>query len=123
MVRLCRWSIAHSGNVPRDLGEILARFIDRFSDLSHGLPGEFDAFFGVVLDVELDEEVSPAHYPDANAPGLLRHDLDFVEGILVHVDDVVQHVDGCLCGVFEFFEVQFSLSVVCSDFGHPGQVD
>ena len=69
--------------------------MDKFLDGGHEVFGESTGFLGVVWDGELDEQVGESHYSYADTSSGPGGFADDVGGVVVHVDDVVEHVD---CG-------------------------
>ena len=68
------------------------RLVGLFLNPAHYLGAQFQGLFRVVADAQLNQQVGKAHNAHADAPGLLAHFLDFFDGVVVHVDDVVQQV-------------------------------
>ena len=72
------------------LGGLMAFLVDE----AHHLVGQPDGLVGVVGDAQLDQHVGPAHDPQADLAVALGHLADLGQRIPVHVDDVVEEVDG-----------------------------
>ena len=63
-------------------------------DESHDLVAQLNGLVRVVWDAKPDQQIRPAHHSQADLAVPLRHLLYLRQGIAVHVDDVVEKVDG-----------------------------
>ena len=87
------------GNVPALHGQFLAHLAAFVGDELHDRFAGPDRLFGVVGNAQLEQHVGEAHDAQADLAVRPGHLADLLEGIAVHVDDVVQEVDGLPHGV------------------------
>src|SRR2546426_826554 len=85
--------------------ELCALIISGFMDKSHTLAAPFDPLLGVVLDLEHEEHAGEAHDTEADLSGRTRHLLDLLDGVRIHVDDIVEHANRRTDGPFELLPV------------------
>src|SRR2546428_4113277 len=89
------------------LRELSALIVSRLMNKFHNLAAPFDPFLGVVRDLEHEEHASEAHDTEANLAGRTRHLLDLLDGVRIHVDDIVEHANRRTDGPFELLPVDF----------------
>ena len=82
---------------------------------------QLQALFGIVLDAQLDEQVGEPHHSQPDPAGLLAHLLDFFDGVVVHVDYVVQEMDGCPHHTCQPVPIDRHVTILIPD--HAGQVN
>ena len=68
---------------------------------AHDAPGDFERGVGVVGNAELNQEVRKPHHAEAYLAVGACHLLDLLEGVFVHVDDIVQEAHGSPHGLAE----------------------
>jgi hypothetical protein len=76
------------------LGEARGLVMGLFLDEAHEALGEGESLLGVVGDVQLEEEVGPAHHPEPHPPVGLHGGLDLRERVRIHLDHVVEEPHG-----------------------------
>jgi hypothetical protein len=81
------------GHDPALLGQGAARLPGLVVYELHHLLGEGEALLGVVGDAELDQEVGEAHDAQPDPPVSPAHLVDLGQGVVVHLDDVVEEAD------------------------------
>src|SRR2546428_3351605 len=87
------------------LRELSALIVSRLMNKFHNLAAPFDPFLGVVRDLKHEEHPAEAHDTEADLPGGPRHLLDLLDGVRIHVDDIVEHADRSTDGPFELLPV------------------
>ncbi len=83
----------------------------------HQTLGHLDRLLGVVRDSESDQQVRKTHHPQTDLPVRPGHPFDLLQGIAVHVDHIVQEMDGQLHVFRESLPIDPSVVV-----HHPGQI-
>src|SRR2546425_491150 len=87
------------------LRELSALIVSRLMNKFHDLAAPFDPFLGVVRDLEHEEHAGEAHDTEADLAGRTRHLLDLLDGVRIHVDDIVEHANRRTDGPFELLPV------------------
>ena len=106
------------GERPALLGEPGRLIVGLFLDEGHDLLGQVQRLRAVVGDAHDEEEVRPAHDPQADPPVGLDGGVDHGQRVRVHLDDVVEEPDGQAHHALEILPVDGPLAVV----GPPGEL-
>ena len=87
----------------------------------HHFASHVQSFFRIVTEAHLYEQVGETHDAKADAPGLPAHLGNLGDGVIVHVDHVVQHMDRDIDGLVQTFPVHDRVAI--GDGHHAGDVD
>ena len=87
---------SHAGKLPRVSASRWLAFHAASRMNEPMLVGQFECLFGVVADVELEEQVGETHHAQADLPGGPGRGVDLRSRILIHFHDVVEEPDGQL---------------------------
>src|SRR5213594_500137 len=74
-------------------GELRTLVISRFLNKFHDLAAPFDSFLGVVRDLEHEQHPREAYDAEANLSSGMGHLFNLLDGVRVHVDDIIEHAD------------------------------
>ena len=88
---------------------------------AHHVASRLQSLFRVIPNPQFNKQVRESHDAKADAAGLLAHLFDFRDWIVIHIDNVVQQVDGDIDGLIQAFPVDHGVAV--GDVDHAGYVD
>ena len=74
--------------------QLLRGAVGFLPDEPHHCPGQLQRFLAVVAHPQLDEHIRPAHHAQADAPGAPAHIGNLRDGVVVHINHAVQHMNG-----------------------------
>src|SRR2546425_4065071 len=87
------------------LPELRALIVSGLLDKSHDFAAPFDALLGIVPELEHEQHAGEAHDAKANLAGRTRHLLDLLDGVRIHVDDIVEHANRRTDGTLKLLPV------------------
>ena len=103
------------------VGQLTGTPIRLLLDAAHDLFGQFQRVFRVVADTQFHQQIGPTHDANANTTSSPAHLGDFGNGIVVHVDDIVQQMDR---GAHHLGQpLPIDSNIVVSVMHHAGQVN